>query len=143
MLIVGAETVRVPPAVVLTVKVVLALILPDVAVMVVGPVLVVAVARPALLIVAMVGEDDVQLTVAVTSCVLPLPSVPVAVNCCVLPVWIVEFEGESEIATREFPDGKNWPQAAIASAAQISTTDLQMRDKFKRTDCPSRQPRAA
>ena len=40
-----------------------------------------AVARPLALMVATVGEDEVQVTVLVMSLVLRSPNVPVAVNC--------------------------------------------------------------
>jgi hypothetical protein len=40
------------------------------------------------LIVATDVADEVQLAVVVRSCVVPLLKVPVAVNCCVLPVEI-------------------------------------------------------
>jgi hypothetical protein len=44
-----------------------------------------AVASPELLMVAILVEDDVQVTDDVMLCVLPSPNVPVAVNCCVPP----------------------------------------------------------
>lgn len=65
----------------LTVRVVEALKLPEVAVMVVLPVPAPAVASPAVLMVAMSVDDELQVTVEVTSRVLPSPNVPVAVNC--------------------------------------------------------------
>jgi hypothetical protein len=70
--------------VVLTVSVVLALTLPEVAFMVVLPVLAPAVANPDVLMVAMPAEEEVQVTVELTSRDVPSPKLPVAVNCCVL-----------------------------------------------------------
>lgn len=66
---------------VLTVNVVLALRLPEVAVIVVLPVPAPAVASPAVLMVAMFVDEELQVTVEVTSRVLPSPKVPEAVNC--------------------------------------------------------------
>jgi hypothetical protein len=50
-------------------------------------------ARPAALIVATLGADELQATAAVRFSVLPLPYVPVAVNCCVLPAASDGFTG--------------------------------------------------
>lgn len=69
---------------VLTVRVVLAVCFPEVAVMVVLPRLVPAVASPELLMVAIFADEDDQVTVEEMSLVLLLPNVPVALNCCVL-----------------------------------------------------------
>ena len=65
----------------LTVRVVTALTPLSLAVMFVVPKVVPAVARPELLMVAMLVDDDVQITEEVTFCWLLLPKVPVAVNC--------------------------------------------------------------
>src|SRR5262249_42028048 len=72
-------------ATVAMVSVVCALLLPSVAVMVVEPRLT-AVARPVLLLVATPLFDEVQVDLLVTSCCVWLPSVAVAVNCCVFLV---------------------------------------------------------
>lgn len=69
----------------LTVNVVTALTPLSLAVMFVVPKVEPAVARPELLIVAMLVDDDVQVTEEVTFCWLLLPKVPVAVNCWVAP----------------------------------------------------------
>lgn len=52
--------------------------------MVVLPVAVPAVAKPDVLMVAMSVDDELQVTVEVTSRELPSPKDPIAVNCCVL-----------------------------------------------------------
>ncbi len=65
----------------LTVKVVTALTPLSLAVMFVEPKVVPAVARPELLIVAMLVDDEVQVTEELTSFWLLSPNVPVAVNC--------------------------------------------------------------
>jgi hypothetical protein len=69
-----------------------------------------AVAKPAELIVAIDVDDDVHDAWLVTSCELPSPSVPVALNCCVLPGWMARFDGEIVIETTLLPDTKNLPQ---------------------------------
>jgi hypothetical protein len=48
-----------------------------------------AVASPAPVIVATLVFDEVHVTELVMFWVLPLEYVPVAVNCCVAPTWIV------------------------------------------------------
>ena len=68
----------------LTVRVVLPDTVPEVAVMVVVPVAM-AVARPLLLTVATDVLDELQMTWAVISWVVPSENVPVAVNCWVAP----------------------------------------------------------
>jgi hypothetical protein len=93
--------------VVLTVRVVLEEIFAELAVIVVVPVVVPAVASPELLIVAMLGEDEAQVTVELTSRDVPSPKLPLAVNCCVLLGWIVGFVGDNESATNVFPETKN------------------------------------
>lgn len=52
-----------------------------------------AVARPVLLIVATVVLDELQIADAVKSCVLLQPNVPVALNCCVVPLAMLAFPG--------------------------------------------------
>ncbi len=58
------------------------------------------VANPRLLMTATLMLDELQLTTAVTSCVLPSLKVPVAVNGCDLPSGIEGFGGLTEIETR-------------------------------------------
>ena len=77
---------------VITVRVVLPVILPEVAVMLVvpGPI---AVTRPLLLTVATAGVDEVQVTWGVRSWVVESENVPVAVNCWVVCRRILESVG--------------------------------------------------
>jgi hypothetical protein len=75
-----------------TVRVVLTEIVPEVAVMVVVPA-VRAVARPFLLTTATVVMDEVQVTSAVISWVVPSEKVPVAVNCWVVPPGTLGLAG--------------------------------------------------
>lgn len=113
-----------------TVRVVLALRLPEATLMVEVPRFT-AVANPVLLMVATVGEEDVQVAVLLMSLVVKSPNVPVAVNCCVLAVpevlcsVIAGFAGEREIAARSCELMKNLPQlSAVArqrSAAIVTT----------------------
>ena len=56
-----------------------------------------AVASPPALIVAVPVVEDVQVTWPVMFCVLPPEYVPVAVNCCVVPVWIAGLAGVTAI----------------------------------------------
>ncbi len=87
----------------LTVIVVVAPIVPNVAVIVVLPVptLVASPLLPAvLLIVATVAVADAHVTVPVMSCVLPSVYVPVAVNCFVVPRGIVGIAGVTAIDTK-------------------------------------------
>jgi len=55
------------------------------------------VASPELLTVATVTAEEFQLTVLVRSCVLPSAYVPVAVNCCGIPLATVGFRGVTAI----------------------------------------------
>jgi hypothetical protein len=55
------------------------------------------VATPELSMVATVVEEEVHVDCDVTSLVVLSPMVAVAVNCCVLPGWIVALVGESAI----------------------------------------------
>jgi len=82
-----------------TVSLVEALTLPDVAPMVELPAAMV-VASPAALIVATAAVEDVHVTALVTSCMLPSLKVPAAVNCCICPAAIVGLDGEITIETR-------------------------------------------
>jgi hypothetical protein len=54
----------------------------------------------ALLMVAVVGLSDVQVTVLIRFCVLPSVKVPVAVNACVVPSAIAGIVGVTAIETR-------------------------------------------
>ena len=56
-------------------------------------------ANPLLLIVADDGVSELQLAVAVKSCVVPSVNVPVATNCCVVPNATVGLAGVTEIET--------------------------------------------
>src|ERR1700733_12704487 len=82
-----------------TVRVVEPLIAPDVAVMVEVPTAA-ALARPPVLIVAMVVVPEVQVTVDVKFCVVPSLNIPVAVNCWVAPLAIDGFTGVTAIDCR-------------------------------------------
>lgn len=82
-----------------TVSEVLPLIAPDVAVIVVLPI-VLAVARPVAAIEATELVVELQVAVAVKSWVEPSVYVPVAVNCCSTPSGIVAFPGVTAIDTR-------------------------------------------
>jgi hypothetical protein len=97
--------------------------LPDVAVMVVVP-RATAVARPELSMVAMLGAEDVQVTWELTLLTVLLPSVPVAVNCWVLPGRIIALAGDSEIDTIVFAEGKNPPQLLSKIAARSPAPSL-------------------
>ena len=92
--------------------------MPDLAVTVLVPVVVVAVASPELLMVAMVVAEDVQVTDEETSFEVPSPKLPVAVNCCVLLGCMVGFVGEIVNETSVLPLGKNCPQATAMDAAR-------------------------
>ena len=85
-----------------TVKLVLPLIEPELAVIMAEPVPTL-VASPCgfttLLIVATVAVSELHCTVLVTSCVLPSVNVPVAVNCCVLPRGMLGIAGVTAIET--------------------------------------------
>ena len=52
-----------------------------------------AVARPVLLIVATVVDEEFHVAVPVRFCVVPSLKVPVAVNCSVFPIAIEGFVG--------------------------------------------------
>jgi len=80
--------------------------LPDFAEMVVVPSWDPAVARPALLIVAMLVADEVQSTWPVTSPVVLFPNVPVAVYCCTPAGAIIALSGDIVIDVIVSADGK-------------------------------------
>jgi hypothetical protein len=58
-----------------------------------------AVASPAVLIVATVAAEELHVAVLVRFCVLASVYVPVAVNCCVLPLVIEGLAGVTAIDT--------------------------------------------
>ncbi len=58
-----------------------------------------AVASPAVLIVATVVVNELQVTESVRFCVLVSLNVPVAVNCCVVPLGIEGLVGVTAIDT--------------------------------------------
>lgn len=78
----------------LTVRPVVAITLPDWALIVVVPKAVPAVARPVLLIDAMLVEEELHVTWLVASPCVLLPNVAVALNCWVAPGWIVVLRGD-------------------------------------------------
>jgi len=82
-----------------TVRVVFPEIVPEVAVMVVTPV-VRAVARPLLLTVAIVVSEELQVTCVVISWVVPSAYVPVAVNCWVAPPGMFRLAGVTAMEDR-------------------------------------------
>ena len=85
--------------VVVTVRVVVPLTAPDAALIVVVPTAT-AVANPPEVIVASAVLDDDQVAVLVRFCEVLSLNDPVAMNCCVLPVWIDGALGLIEIETR-------------------------------------------
>ena len=75
-----------------TVSVVLPLMLPELAWIVVEPVPT-ELANPAVLMLATVVAEELQVAVLVRFCVVPSLKVPVAVNCCVPPFGTDGFAG--------------------------------------------------
>ena len=69
---------------------------PDVAVIVVVP-CATPLARPALLMLPKLGLEEVQAAVFVKSIVLPSVKIPVAVNCCLPPTRIENWDGATLI----------------------------------------------
>jgi hypothetical protein len=61
------------------------------------------VAKPALLMVAAPAFDELQITDAEMSWMLLSLNVPVAMNCLVVPMLIVEFAGVTPIETKTAP----------------------------------------
>lgn len=78
------------------------------------------VSRPVLLMVAMLVAVVLHVTLLVTSPVLLLPKVAVAVYCWVTPGATIAFDGRTCSAVMEVDDGKNCPQPMKASR-QAST----------------------
>ena len=85
---------------------------------------------PPLVIVAMlVGVVD-QVTWLVTSPVVLLPKVAVAVYCCVTLGATIEFAGKIWIAVILLADGKNWPQLVENASAKRGTKTARNKDFF-------------
>ena len=120
------ETVTLVTVELLTVNPVWAMTLPDLAAIVVVPRREPAVARPALLMVAILVAVELQVTEVVASPVVLLPKVAVAVYCCTPPGAMLVFKGETVRATIAFAEGKKLPQAVndtqIATAARKAKT---------------------
>jgi hypothetical protein len=76
-----------------TLRVVDSVTLPDVAMIIVEPATLPEKANPAPLIVATSADDELQVTDVVRFCVVLSEYVPVAVNCCVVPVGMLIFAG--------------------------------------------------
>jgi hypothetical protein len=99
-----------------------ALLLVDFAVMVEVP-SATAVTNPELSIVATFVLDDNQVTLSVTSPLVLLPKIAVAVNCCVLVGVIHPLVGERESEVIESEAGKNPLQLARSRADARVTTN--------------------
>jgi hypothetical protein len=115
-----------------TIKEVVAEILPDAAVIVVCPVAT-EVANPlepaALLMVATAVSDEPQVTDAVKSCVVPSEYVPVAVNCWVVPMAILGFVGliAMEVSVHQYTNFRAVPLLSVPSPPhdeRANTTDI-------------------
>lgn len=110
----------------LTVAVTLPLIEPEAAVIVVVPRLR-AVARPLTVIDATLVFDEVQVTVAVMSCVVPSEKVPVAVNCCRVPsgmdalVGVTAMEVRLALVTVRVAVEKTLPEVAVMIEVPAAT----------------------
>lgn len=79
---------------------------------------------PELLIVAMLWLEEVHDTCDVTSPVVLLPKVAVAVNCCVPCGFTHALPGESEIETTASDAGKKPPQLLSNIAITIGAANL-------------------
>ena len=79
-----------------------------------------AVARPALLIVAVAGVTDVHVAEFVRFCVLLSLYVPVAVNCCVAPLAIEGVAGVTAIDTSVAAVTVKTVEPLIAARARAS-----------------------
>ena len=109
-------------------RVVVPLTVPDTALIVVVPAAA-AVASPPEVIVATAVVDDDQVAVLVKFCVVLSLNDPVAVNCCVEPVWSDGALGLNEIDTRvgdvpppEEEEEEPVPPLHAVSAANRATT---------------------
>ncbi len=98
-----------------TVKVAVPDMSPEVAVMVVVPAATDA-ARPALLIVATAVSDELHVADAVKSCVVLSEYVPVAVNCCVVPRAMLR--AGRRYRNRDQRSGTTAPAPAAATTCQ-------------------------
>jgi len=120
------EIVRLPLLAVPTVRVVVPLTLPELAVITVElpfVAIVETVARPELEIVAMLGAEDVHVTD--DRLVLePLAFVPVAENCSVCPACTDGLLGEIVIDIRVVPGRKNFPHAPARRTGKAITAAL-------------------
>ena len=100
--VVGASHVNVTTPLLVTVSVAVPAMLPDIAVIVVKPAAT-DVAKPlepaALLIAATAAVDEYQVTAVVRSCVVLSENVPVAVNCCVVPLRMFGLVGVTAMDT--------------------------------------------
>lgn len=107
----------------LTVNTVFALTLPDFAVMVVVPVAT-PVASPAVLIVAMLVFDEVQVTWFVASPIVLLPKVAVAVNCLLFCGLTNGPVGEIESAVIVLEEGKKPLQETSETSINATTPSV-------------------
>src|SRR5450830_607591 len=82
-----------------TVKVAVPVLVPELAVMTDVPAKT-PVARPAAVVVAMLGDPEVKTETAVMSLVVPSEKVPMAVNCWVAAIAIAGVAGTTDIDTR-------------------------------------------
>lgn len=104
----------------LTVNVVLALTLPDLAVTVVVPIAT-PVANPPALMVAMPVFDEVHVTLSVASPMVLLPKVAVAENCCVACGLTNGPVGETDSAVMVLEDGKKPLQETSETSINATT----------------------
>lgn len=100
-----------------------ALLFVDFAVIVVFP-NATAVTNPDASIVAILVLDDNQVTLSVTSPLVLLPKIAVAVNCCVLVGVIQPLVGDSDSDVMESEAGKNPLQLARSRAVATVTANL-------------------
>lgn len=114
---------------VLTSSVAVAVASLDFAVIVVVP-MATPVARPACVMVAMPVDEELQFTCPVTSCVVLLPRVPVAVNCVVAAGATSPLVGEIVIETMAFDDGKKSPQLVDMETTNSTQTSAAKTDLF-------------
>jgi hypothetical protein len=109
-----------------TVRLAVPLTVPKVAVIVVWPALS-ALATPVEAIVATAVADEFQLTVGLRFCWVPSLNVPVAVNCCVVPMTRVGAAGLTAMDNRVAEVMVNWvvpftePEVAVMVAGPAAT----------------------
>jgi hypothetical protein len=100
--------------------------LPEVALIVVVPTAT-AVASPAALMVAVAGVPEAHVTLVVMFCVVPLLSVPVAVNCRVSPAAIDKVAGVTAMETKvggvtvRVVEPEMFPEVAVIVVAPAAT----------------------